>query len=1438
MEQIDTLALALRGNNTLDQLDIIHASRMGGQSIVRLPVPELNGSRAQSNDQGSGERRLVDMSQTCIEGNIGRVACAMIGTLIAANTSLECIDLSNTGLGLAIGSEGEGGHILLRPMCEARQCPLNEINLSNIQLNDKAGAKLLSALSVGLSKEGSGYEKITSLNLASNDLGKQSAAALKQLLWGERAPCMLQSLNLSNNIGLDGFDTGVAVKRNESLTSIDFTNIPSANSEEIYLFFGSFLLQDDCTCRLGFLSCDAFKIVPGDEALVLKPPSREHANNDVVEDKKISNQGLMSMLAGVLKYNSSLKMVSVAGTGVDNAAASFFATALLENKVLEDFDVSSNPIGPEGATEMAEAARKHPMLTSIKIDGSKLPVSQLRGIKGSEGTLDVTDWGLGHLSGHAIGTIAKQNRTLVSLNLKSNALGASGVAAVVEGLGDAPLKALDVTRNGLGGAASELEALSISICRHLGSLFDLRLDENELDCPAKCLAPLCKLRNLRVLSLEKNRLTEVPSLVGTMTSLRRVILHSNQLMHLPISLCLLTALETLDVHKNHISSLPANIGGLKGLQKLDVSENRLIELPVSICELNEDAQLSVGRNPLEKPSVEQARQGVGAIRRFFGFSRTKGGDESGDLAEAKAAFKPRDEQTEATQRPERDMGQSSRHDWAGPGGVFVLFNCARQLWYEVEGGSDLGTLPTEDDVDILANFNLQKIGRVRAARSHGESLYERVEFANNWLPWRSQEVSANDESKLLCTLKWRSVGTGKASAQLLVIPYLAYACSLGARVKTATGYYATVTGIRPNDECELTRDNAKITKVGPPIPEVVDPQPSTVSRTPAASYKAGQKLMLFHDGVAIDAVVEEWLGSRKGSRHRVRIGSKDMSTKNKSGTSSAAPLPITPISASANEVAGSVGVAAKTAPMGLKETIDVDLNESNHSRLLFPTVARYKDARMAYCSKVLSGKCNVFRDEATSRDLSIVDQRIYIRPYTPAALDAVAKSRTSDVQQGDKTSAGATLLEGGLLSVSAPTSSTTDTNAAYSPALEASSDQGTCSVGSLLDQLLQPVSVSLTMHAPVVIQGNNRAEQELLLNQSLYMLAQTLREPPSSLGPIHLVPIMLSMPRLNELLADEVLVKQGARAVIVKAFELDFPGMGDMLRQAMDLRALVVVAEVTAEADFSAFKDFILDELLINRLVVTISGANAEDGSLGTLTDLFGNGPIHRVVSLGLYMSDMKITSRLLSNLFRRMKAAASEQQPSYYTSVERLHLGHAEVGREGLLELQELMASDGCKLRSIDLSFAEVDIWPVVQALKSNSSLTSLDMRSVAGMSTLYETLAAQLLDKTSTSNLGCLRCDVFDLIESDEVLDLHEVALEPAVVRLIAGLLKRNTVLTDLNLTAADIEDTGATALATVLGSNASLTALRLAYNPMIDETAKDALRRSAQLTLLIDL
>ena len=258
IEQISTLALALRGNKTLKQLELVSTSRtFGGQSVVQLPVPELNGS-----NEGCLTRR-IDMSTSCVEGTIGRVTCAMIGTLIATNTVLECLDLSETGVGQAIGYEGEGGHILFKPVCESSVCPISEIVLNKVELNDKAGGKLISALASGLGEGDHGYDKITSLSLAHNDLSKQFTTALKQLMWSERAPCVLQSLDVSYNLSLDGLDLGLAFKRNESLTSLDISGVPGANNDDVYSYFAAHLLQPNCMCRLGFLMCDAFQVAPG-----------------------------------------------------------------------------------------------------------------------------------------------------------------------------------------------------------------------------------------------------------------------------------------------------------------------------------------------------------------------------------------------------------------------------------------------------------------------------------------------------------------------------------------------------------------------------------------------------------------------------------------------------------------------------------------------------------------------------------------------------------------------------------------------------------------------------------------------------------------------------------------------------------------------------------------------------------------------------------------------------------------------------------------------------------------------------------------------------------------------------------------------------------------------------------------------------------------------
>ena len=56
---------------------------------------------------------------------------------------------------------------------------------------------------------------------------------------------------------------------------------------------------------------------------------------------------------------------------------------------------------------------------------------------------------------------------------------------------------------------------------------------------------------------------------------------------------------------------------------------------------------------------------------------------------------------------------------------------------------------------------------------------------------------------MLVTLKWKVMGAGKNSAQLIVTPWLAYGCSVGARISTETGF-ATVTSIKDDDTCEAS----------------------------------------------------------------------------------------------------------------------------------------------------------------------------------------------------------------------------------------------------------------------------------------------------------------------------------------------------------------------------------------------------------------------------------------------------------------------------------------------------------------------------------------------------------------------------------------------------------------------------------------------------------
>ena len=205
---------------------------------------------------------------------------------------------------------------------------------------------------------------------------------------------------------------------------------------------------------------------------------------------------------------------------------------------------------------------------------------------------------------------------------------------------------------------------------------------------------------------------------------------------------------------------------------------------------------------------------------------------------------------------------------------------------------------------------MQVVGTVRRARRINgayEPFAERIEWRNFWLPWRVQEIDPSDPPPVLA-LPVKSGQWGKQSATLNVAVWLSFGCSVGARflfrradpyiADKRTPCYATCSFIKDDDTIEILIDNeVPSVLLGP---DVIDPRPDTVSRTPTPAYKQGQKLLIMYEGQPHDAVVEEWLGMRRGSKHKVRLGGKEGEKVKKS-----------------------------------KDVIEVDLNEANHTRLLF-----------------------------------------------------------------------------------------------------------------------------------------------------------------------------------------------------------------------------------------------------------------------------------------------------------------------------------------------------------------------------------------------------------------------------------------------------------------------------------------------------------------------
>jgi len=117
----------------------------------------------------------------------------------------------------------------------------------------------------------------------------------------------------------------------------------------------------------------------------------------------------------------------------------------------------------------------------------------------------------------------------------------------------------------------------------LGDILSLKriwLEDNLLG--PKFPSSLLKLTNLTTLTLSGNHIQEIPETIQNLTHLEELSIASNQLSSLPYGIGSLTKLRTLILRGNTISSLPFTIGQLSNLELLSINSNQLTTLPSSI----------------------------------------------------------------------------------------------------------------------------------------------------------------------------------------------------------------------------------------------------------------------------------------------------------------------------------------------------------------------------------------------------------------------------------------------------------------------------------------------------------------------------------------------------------------------------------------------------------------------------------------------------------------------------------------------------------------------------------------------------------------------------------------------------------------------------------------------------------------------------------------
>jgi hypothetical protein len=118
------------------------------------------------------------------------------------------------------------------------------------------------------------------------------------------------------------------------------------------------------------------------------------------------------------------------------------------------------------------------------------------------------------------------------------------------------------------------------------------------------------------------------------------------------------------------------------------------------------------------------------------------------------------------------------------------------------------------------------------------------------------------------------------------------------------------------------------------------------------------------------------------------------------------------------------------------------------------------------------------------------------------------------------------------------------------PAQGALPPSSVSSLLKLLERIIDPTIARGVVPQPLILRAGSKGEHELLHSQVLCSLARELRDGEAQMGAVRLVPLPISMSKIAEYMADEAMVKRPPRELLIKAFEAEYPGYGEMIKQA------------------------------------------------------------------------------------------------------------------------------------------------------------------------------------------------------------------------------------------------------------------------------------------------